>query len=214
MKPIAKSVSMLATTLALLASVAATHAQPYGPGRAAKALTPEVKQALVEALAGPEGEFAAHALYSVVLEKYGKIEPYAAIREAEKRHIQALKRQLQKYGISIPEDRFTGKVSGPASLLEAAKQSVESEEKNIAMYDRYLSTVKGYPDLTRVFTNLQRASRDAHLPAFKVAVESAGKLNAPSMATAMKQCPQSHDKAFCQEFCWPETAHGKRRAAE
>jgi hypothetical protein len=148
------------------------------------------------------------------LKKHGDIQPYAAIREAETRHIQALKRQLEKYGIPIPEDKFAPKALAPATLLEAAKQGVESEEKNIALYDRYLAAVKDYTDLTRVFTNLQRASRDAHLPAFKAAVTSAGKLAAPTMQTQMGQCPQGHGKEFCREFCWPQAGRVKEPASK
>lgn len=213
MNTINKSIATFTTVFALLAAISAT-AQPYGRGRAGKALTPEAKQAVIETLAGPEGEFAAHALYSAILKKHGDIQPYAAIREAEARHIQALKRQLEKYGITIPEDKFAGKAVAPATLLEAAKQGVESEEKNVAMYDRYLAAVKDYPDLTRVFTNLQRASRDAHLPAFRAAVDSAGKLATPKMQAQMGQCPQGHGKNFCQEFCWPQTSRVKEPASK
>ncbi len=164
----------IASFLALLATFSSSG-QPFGQGRGAKVLSPEAKQALIETLAGPDGEFAAHALYSAILEKHGQVQPYAFIREAESRHIQALKRQFEKYGLPIPEDKFAGKVTAPATMLEAAKKGVASEEKNIAMYDRHLASVKAYPDLTRVFTNLQRASREGHLPAFKEAMKTAGK---------------------------------------
>jgi hypothetical protein len=208
-----KSLTQFAAVFALLAVISAT-AQPYGGGRRGKSLTPEAKQAVVEALAGPEGEYAAQALYSAIVGKNGDVQPYAAILEAETRHIQALKRQLEKYGIAVPEDKFAGKVTAPSTLVEAAKQGVESEEKNVAMYDRLLATVKDYPDLTRVFTNLQRASRDAHLPAFKAAVDSAGKLAAPKMQAQIGQCRQSHGKGFCQEFCWPQPGPGKGPASK
>lgn len=208
MKTILKSLSTLTAAFALLAASSAT-AQPHGPGRGAKALSPEAKQAVIEVLAGPEGEFAAYALYSAILTKHGDIQPYAAIREAEARHIQALKRQLEKYGIPIPEDKFAGKVVAPATLLKAAKQGVESEEKNVAMYDRHLAAVKDYPDLTRVFTNLQRASRDAHLPAFKAAVASTGTLAAPKLNAQMEQCQKGHGRGFCHEFCWAKGDRGK-----
>jgi hypothetical protein len=208
MKTTQKSLTQFAAVFALLAIMSAT-AQPYGKGRSAKALTPEAKQAVVDALAGPEGEYAAHALYSAIVVKNGDVQPYAAILAAETRHIQALKRQLEKYGIAVPADKFAGKVTAPPTLVEAAKHGVESEEKNVAMYDRLLATVKDYPDLRRVFTNLQSASRDGHLPAFKAALDSAGKLAAPKMQAQMGQCRQGQGKGFCQEFCWPQPGQGK-----
>ncbi|MCI0536589.1 MAG: hypothetical protein L0Z50_15320, partial [Verrucomicrobiales bacterium] len=53
----------------------------------------------------------------------------------------------------------------------------KAEERNVALYDRLLSKVKAYPDLTLVFTNLRRASQENHLPAFKAAVENGGRLD-------------------------------------
>ncbi|MCI0539790.1 MAG: hypothetical protein L0Z50_31670, partial [Verrucomicrobiales bacterium] len=53
----------------------------------------------------------------------------------------------------------------------------KAEERNVALYDRLLSKVKAYPDLTLVFTNLRRASQENHLTAFKAAVENGGRLD-------------------------------------
>lgn len=171
-----KSLTTFAAAFALLAAITAT-AQPYGRGRAAKALTPEAKQAVVEALAGPEGEYAAHAAYSAVIEKFGDVQPYLNIREAEARHIAALERQLEKYGVPLPTNQYAGKANAPDSLLAAAKDEVKAEERNVALYDRLFSKVGAYPDLTRVFTNLRRASQDNHLPEFKAAAENGGRLD-------------------------------------
>ena len=175
-----KSITTLATAFALLLTLSAT-AQQAGRGRASGDLTPEAKQALVETLAGPDGEFAAHALYTAILKKFGDVQPYANIREAETRHIQALKRQFEKYGVAIPEDKFAGKVTPPETLLQAAKDGIEAEKKNVALYDGYLAAVKIYPDLTQVFTNLRSASLQGHLPAFQAAAESQGQLNEAQM---------------------------------
>lgn len=187
-----KTLTTLATGFALLLTLSAT-AQQAGRGRASGGLSDEAKQALVETLAGPDGEFAAHALYSAILKKFGDIQPYSNIREAETRHIQALKRQFEKYGVTIPEDKFAGKVTPPETLLAAAKEGVQAEKKNIAMYDRYLADVKAYGDLTQVFTNLRRASLDAHLPAFEAAAAAGGKL----------------DSAQMQKHPWPAAGRGK-----
>lgn len=207
MKKMMRHLYTIAAVSALLA-VVDVMAQPFGSGRGAEALSPEAKQALTEALAGPDGEFAADALYSAILAKHGKVQPYLAIRDAERRHIQALKRQMQKYGMAVPEDKFAGKGVAPATLLEAAKQGVEAEEKNISMYDRYLAAVKDYPDLKRVFTNLQRASRDNHLPAFKAAATSTGTRNAPMKPTNMGHSPKCQSKDNCQENCQTKTCNG------
>ena len=189
-----KSLTTLATAFALLLTLSAM-AQQAGGGRVSGGLTAEAKQALVETLAGPESEFATHALYSAILKKFGDVQPYANIREAETRHIQALKRQFGKYGIAIPEDKFAGKVTPPETLLQAAKDGIVAE-KNVALYDGYLSVVKNYPDLTMVFTNLRSASLQAHLPAFQAAAAFQGQLNEAQM----------------QKLPWPKGGRGKGRA--
>lgn len=146
----------------------------HGGGAGTRSLTPEARQVVLEALAGTEGEYAAHALYSAVLAKFGDVQPYAAIREAEMRHIRALTNQLTKYGVPVPADPYAGKVAAPATLMAAAQGGVDAEIKNIAMFDRFMVVVKNYPDLTQVFTNLRRASKDAHLPAFRTALKTGG----------------------------------------
>ena len=196
LKPTMKSLSTFAKAFALLLPLSAT-AQQAGHGRAAGALTTDARQALIETLAGPDGEFAAHALYSAILKKFGDVQPYSNIREAETRHIQALKRQFEKYGVAIPEDKFAGKVTPPETLIQAAKDGIEAEKKNVALYDGYLSAVENFPDLTQVFANLRSASLERHLPAFQAAAASQGQL----------------DEAQMQKLPWPKGGRGKGRSA-
>ncbi len=182
-----------AITLAVLGSLltfGVVFAQGYGYGwntnNSATTLTatPEVKAALLEALTGPEGEYAAYAMYDAVIEKYGEVEPYVTIRAAEARHIAALQRQLDKYGIDYPEENpYLGKVEAPDSLEAAAKAWADGEIANVELYDRLLEQIPAdeYPDVTRVFENLRRASLDAHLPMFKAAAENGGTLTPEQM---------------------------------
>ena len=124
----------LATALLTFAVVAMAWTPTLSnaqPGRRGKALTPEAREALTEALAGPDGEWAAHALYSAIITKFGEVQPYVNIRQAESRHIAALERQLTKYGVTLPTNAFAGKVKAPESLLVAAQDGVKAEERNI-----------------------------------------------------------------------------------
>jgi len=155
-------------TLALLALIGLVPAPQFA---AQGTVNPAIKEALTEALAGPDGEYAAYAEYSAIIKKFGEVLPYVNIRGAEERHINALKGHFEMYGLPVPENKYLGKITVPASLVEAAKAGVVAEERNVAMYDRLLAKVKDNPDLQRVFTNLQSASRDHHLPAFKAAAE-------------------------------------------
>jgi len=155
-----------------------------GAGYAASGgqISEEAKQALLEALTGPEGEYAAYAMYDAVIKKYGEVEPYVSIRRAEANHIAALQHQLDSYGIEYPkENPYVGKVSAPDSLEEAAAAWAEGEIANVEMYDRLLAKVADYPNLVRVFENLRSASLNQHLPIFKAAAENGGSLTLAQM---------------------------------
>lgn len=131
-------------------------------------------QALTEALAGPDGEYAARAEYAVIINKFGDVQPFATIVQAEQRHIEALKRHFEMRGLAVPADDYPGKVAAPATLAEAAASGVKAEERNVAMYERLLAATRDQRDLQTVFTHLQWASREHHLPAFKAAVDNRG----------------------------------------
>ncbi len=133
-------------------------------------------QALTEALAGPDGEYAARAEFAAINQQFGDVQPFATIVQAEQRHIESLKRHFEMRGLAVPADDYLGKVVPPASLAEAAAAGVKAEERNVAMYERLLSATRNQRDLQNVFTHLQWASREQHLPAFKAAVENRGRL--------------------------------------
>jgi len=181
-------IAVVLSILALGGLVALAHGagqesvrEPYrGRGRSVSAVTlpSDVQEALLETLTGPEGEYAAYASYAAVIEKYGDVEPYLHIMEAEGRHITALQRQLDKYGVAYPaENPYLGQIEAPESLLEAAQAWAEGEIANVEMYEQLLAVVEEYSDITRVFLNLQRASQEAHLPAFESAAENGGTLD-------------------------------------
>ncbi len=189
-----------AITLALLGSLLAfgvVFAQGFGYYGRTRTLTasPEVESALLEALTGPEGEYAAYAMYDAVIEKYGDVEPYVTIREAEARHIAALQRQLDRYGIDYPtENPYLGQVEAPESLEAAAKAWADGEIANVALYDRLLEQIPEdeYPNVVRVFENLRRASLEAHLPMFQAAAENGGTLT-PEQMQALSPHAQGGD---------------------
>ncbi len=139
------------------------------------ALDTAARAALITALAGADGEYAAHAEYTAILAKFGTtVQPYANILRAEKQHIAALQQQCVKYGVAVPADTYLGTVTATATLLEAAQVGVFAENLNVAMYGTLLTQVAKYPSLVQVFTNLRAASLNNHLPAFEAAVANGG----------------------------------------
>jgi hypothetical protein len=168
--------------LVLLLSAVAAFSQP-----AKATLLPAVKEALIDALAGEDGEYAARAKYAAIVAKFGQVQPYAYLRNAENYQSLALEGQLRKAGVVPPSDRFTGKASTPASLPEAAAEAIRLEERTVACYERLLRTVNGDSDLTRIVQNLQRMTREGHLASVKAAAENGGSLTAEQIRARIWQ---------------------------
>lgn len=134
-----------------------------------------------DALMGPEGEYAAAASYAAVIDSFGEVEPYVTIKAAEERHIDALIRQLDRYGVDVPDNPYLGNLEAPSDLQSAASAWAVGEVANVELYDVLLEQTDD-PNLTRVFTNLRRASLESHLPTFEAAAEAGGTLTAQDMA--------------------------------
>jgi len=123
-----------------------------------------LRPALNEAIAD---EYKARAVYRLTLDTFGEIQPFANILQAEERHIQALMSLFSKYGMTIPPDDSTLPLQAPDTVKAACEAGVQAEIDNAAMYDRLLVATRDYPDVQRVFANLQQASQMNHLPAFQ-----------------------------------------------
>ncbi|MFO8024398.1 ferritin-like domain-containing protein [Thiohalophilus sp.] len=131
-------------------------------------MTEALNNILTEAI---EDEYKARATYRRVLEEFGDVRPFSNIVEAEQRHIDALLVLFEEYGLHIPGDSWADRVETPTTLLAACQAGVAAEIDNAAMYDRLLAASSDYPAVQRVLCNLQRASRENHLPAFQRCVE-------------------------------------------
>ena len=123
----------------------------------------KTKRMILEAL---NDEYKARAFYRLVIRRFGPIQPFVNIVEAEDTHARALEGLCARYGIPLPADDWDRALQPPASVLEACQAGVEGEIENIAMYDRFLKDTN-IPDIRALFQRLQARSRDAHLPAFQ-----------------------------------------------
>ena len=126
--------------------------------------------ALGEAL---DDEYRARATYRAVIDRFGEVRPFANIVEAEQRHIDALLGVYRRRNVEVPTDRWAGRIDVPESLGAACELSVQAEIDNAAMYTRLIRRVDD-PEVQRIMSHLQRASRDRHLPAFRRCVERGG----------------------------------------
>ncbi len=169
------------TTTSPAASGTTTSPAASGTPAAPANVDTAAEKAAWEALMSPDGEYAAYAAYSAVIDKYGQVEPYVTIRSAEQRHIDALVRQLSRTDVTVPANPYLGVIPAPASLKEAALAWAEGERDNVALYDRLLRAVTTDSRLTKVLGNLRAASQDSHLPLFVAAAAKGGTLTAEEM---------------------------------
>jgi hypothetical protein len=156
------------------------------PAEESQSSDPVIKESMTDteivlaALMGPDGEYAAAASYLAVLDKYGAVEPYQTIYQAELRHIDALIRQLERLGAEVPENPYLGKITAPDDLVSAAKAWAEGEVLNVELYDQLISKTDT-ANLLKVLGNLRIASLESHLPAFELAAQGDGTLTAEQM---------------------------------
>ena len=117
-----------------------------------------------------DDEYRAWATYDQVIADFGEVPPFSNIREAEARHIEALRGLFDRYGLSLPANPWPGKVMHYANRQEACAAGAAAEIENAALYERLLASTQR-PDILTVFRSLQEASQQRHLPAFQRCVE-------------------------------------------
>jgi len=128
-------------------------------------------RALHEAL---DDEYQAWTIYGQVIADFGEVRPFTNIRDAEARHIEALRGLFDRYGVPVPANPWAGKVPRYASLHEACEAGVTAEIANGALYEKLLSSTQR-PDILAVFRNLQEASQQRHLEAFRRCAQRGGR---------------------------------------
>ena len=111
-------------------------------------------------------EYGALNLYQAVIEQFGEVYPFIQIARSEQQHANALIRQADKYGVEVPDNPGLETVPMFESIEEACEMGVSAEIVDAALYDE-LMLVTTHDDLNRVYTRLQSASLESHLPAFE-----------------------------------------------
>lgn len=137
--------------------------QGQGQGGGLDPLSENEIEALQLAL---DDEYNALAVYLSVMDTFGEVEPFKSIAESERRHIDTLVMQFNKYGIQVPENDWKGNIPEFESLSQACAAAANAELSNAQLYERLFS-MTDRQDLLRVFTNLSRASMETHLPEFE-----------------------------------------------
>lgn len=111
-------------------------------------------------------EYHAWNVYSQVMHDFGPVRPFSRIRESEARHAEALQNLLRKYGHPIPPNHPIEPIPRFNTLREACEAAVAAEEENALLYERLMRSTNKQ-DILFVFRNLQEASQERHLLAFR-----------------------------------------------
>lgn len=135
--------------------------QPQAGGGAA--LSGAERRALHDAL---DQEYRTLATYEQAIRDLGPGRPFVNIREAELRHIDALRTLFVRYEVAIPDNPWPGRIARFASVGEACQAGIDGELATAALYERLMKTTQR-DDLLAVFAYLQRAARENHLAAFR-----------------------------------------------
>ncbi|HEB69501.1 MAG TPA: DUF2202 domain-containing protein [Desulfobulbus sp.] len=115
-------------------------------------------------------EYHARNTYRKIIDTFGSVRPFSNIVEAEQAHINFLLPLYEKYSIPVPAEPVPPETVLPTSMKEACSIAVQAEEENISLYDDLLQGTEE-SDVIEVFRQLQAASRDHHLPAFRRCLE-------------------------------------------
>ena len=114
-------------------------------------------------------EFKAYETYTKIIEKFGLVQPFVNIKEAEAVHYAALIKLMEKYGVEVPINNWASKIEIPNTLIECCEMGVAGEIDNISMYNNLLGFAVEN-DIKDTLYRLQAASFNNHLPAFRNSV--------------------------------------------
>ena len=127
------------------------------------------EQEAADLAAAIQEEYTAMNTYQAVINTLGDVQPFVRIARSEQQHVNALIRVAQRFGVDVPENAGEVAEIEWSTLTEACQMGVIFEQVDAALYDELLLNITN-PMLIRVYTNLQRASLNNHLPAFEACI--------------------------------------------
>ncbi len=140
-----------------------TRGRASGTGIVLSPLSDEEVDGLIRAI---YEEYNARNTYLAVIDQFGPEVPFVQIANSEQNHLNALLRQADKYGIEVPELAPTA-IPSLATLEDACSLGVAAEIADAALYDELIADVT-HTDLIQVYSRLQTASLQSHLPQFEL----------------------------------------------
>ncbi len=138
-----------------------------GVGLTATPLTSVEIEALREAILE---EYGALNTYQGVMEQFGEVYPFLQVARAEQQHVNVLLRLADRYGVTATANSGFSTPLLVNSISEACEVGVKAEIVDADLYTE-LMKVTTHTDILRVYTNLQKASLENHLPKFEACIQ-------------------------------------------
>jgi len=126
-------------------------------------LSEQEEEALREAIME---EYGALNTYREVIDQFGSIVPFSRVVNAEQQHVNALVRLAERYGVDVPVNSGLTEPLAIDTVAEACAIGISAEIADADLYTELMRDVT-HSDIWQVFTNLQSASLNQHLPAFE-----------------------------------------------
>jgi hypothetical protein len=111
-------------------------------------------------------EYGALNTYQAVIDQFGSIFPFSRVVNAEQQHVNVLVRLAERYGVDVPANPGLTEPLAADTVAEACAIGITAEIADADLYTQLMKDV-AHQDIWQVFTNLQSASLNQHLPAFE-----------------------------------------------
>ena len=105
------------------------------------------------------------AMYAQVISDLGQVQPFVNVLSAEQTHVSQIQSLFTEYAVPLPQ-ATPDTLTHYTSLSTACAAAAQNEQQVISSYDQ-LKTTTSRSDILTIYTNLQSAARDSHLPAFQ-----------------------------------------------
>jgi len=117
-------------------------------------------------------KFRTSALYRMVLQAFGPVQPFKDLLKIEEKYKMILTGLARRYDRALPTDEWEGQIAIPVSFVEACEEAIQLERENDRLYTALLDQIDD-PALCRVLMRMRNVTQVSHQPSFKEYLEFA-----------------------------------------
>jgi hypothetical protein len=114
-----------------------------------------------------EQAYRSFAMYDRMLHAFRPTRPIERIRDVQAFHIRVLECLHSRYGVLLPKDGCHMQTARPTDASAACATAIKAEKEQLVLFRGLLQSAHD-ADVLAQLRNLERASRDGHLPKLQV----------------------------------------------